>query len=850
VSRSPHQRRLLEDEPAPPTEAVPPRQGRFAQVVVDQAGRALDQAFTYLAPEPLARRLEIGSYVLVPFGRRRLPGFFVGWTDEAPAVRLKAIQGLLLDEPLFDVRRLRLAEWLAAEYLSSLRDALRCLLPPGAGRAAQTLIELTEQGQSPDAATSLGRAPRQRQVFEVLREAGEALELDDLVARLAQGDATVTTSVVRSALDSLQERGLVSVERRLQRPRVRELRHQVARLSEAEKGWDEVLAEVRRRAPRQAEVIEALLEADADGLPVADLSRGAVNALADKGLVEVEDEVQQRRPEAAGLGGEAAEFLPLNPAQQRGFDLVERALDAGEHRGVLLHGVTGSGKTEVYLHCIEAALRRGRSAIVLVPEIALTPQMVGRFRARFGDRLALLHSALGPGERFDEWHRILRGEANLVVGARSAIFAPLENIGVIVIDEENERAYKQDSPPRYHAVEVARQLAREHNAVLILGGATPSVETYHATQGEHSDLTLVHLPERIDNRPLPEVEIIDLRGETLMGKGGTFSQRLLDALAECLARDEQAMLFLNRRGFSTFVMCRSCGYTLRCPDCAVSLIYHHATRDMRCHHCDYARPVPHECEQCGSEDIGFHGLGTERVMDQVQREFPQARVLRMDRDTTARKGAYTDILRRFGRGEANVLIGTQMIAKGHDFPDVTLVGVLNADVGLNRPDFRAAEQTFQILTQVAGRAGRADKPGIVLVQTYNPDHPAIVAASHHDYAQFYEYELAKRRENLYPPFTRLINLTIADENKQHAWEVAQALAKHLEEFGVREKAGQRQYVGPAPAPLHKLRGRHRFHLLLKGPSVDELRGTLMTALERMEGDAGAVIVDVDPLDMM
>ncbi|HUS79778.1 MAG TPA: primosomal protein N', partial [Armatimonadota bacterium] len=473
----------------------------------------------------------------------------------------------------------------------------------------------------------------------------------------------------------------------------------------------------------------------------------------------------------------------------------------------------------------------------------------GRFRARFGDRLALLHSALGQGERHDEWHRIMRGEADLVVGARSAVFAPLPDIGVIVIDEENERAYKQDSPPRYHAVEVARRKAAQHEAVLVLGGATPSIETYHAAMTEE-DFGLCELPERIDSRPLPVVEIVDLRGETLMGMGGTFSQRMLDALGECLKRGEQAMLFLNRRGFSTFVMCRACGEALRCNDCAVSLIYHHATRDMRCHHCDFSLPVPDVCPVCGSEDIGFHGLGTERVADQLQREFPDARVLRMDRDTTSHKGAYGDILRRFARGEANVLIGTQMIAKGHDFPDVTLVGVLNADVGLHRPDFRATEHTFQILTQVAGRAGRADKPGTVLVQTYNPEHPAIVYASRHDYGGFYRYELEKRRENLYPPFTRLVSLTIAHEGEEQALALGRKLAVNLQQLGLMHKRGERQFVGPAPAPLSKLRGRYRYHLLVKGPRVEELGQVVLRAVAELGDEAGAVTIDVDPMDMM
>ncbi|MFW5867543.1 MAG: replication restart helicase PriA, partial [Armatimonadota bacterium] len=343
----------------------------------------------------------------------------------------------------------------------------------------------------------------------------------------------------------------------------------------------------------------------------------------------------------------------------------------------------------------------------------------------------------------------------------------------------------------------------------------------------------------------------DLRGETLMGKGGTFSQRLLDALEECLGRGEQAMLFLNRRGFSTFVMCRECGFTLKCRDCSVSLIYHHGSREMRCHHCDYHVPMPDICPSCESEDIGYKGLGTERVADQVTREFENARVLRMDRDTTSRKGAHADILRRFGRGEANVLIGTQMIAKGHDFPNVTLVGVLNADTGLNRPDFRASEATFQLLTQVAGRAGRAEKPGRVLVQTYNPTHVAIVSASQHDYESFYRHELEKRRENMYPPFARLINLTVSHEDEDAALKLARRVAYELQERGIRrDYHAPMQIVGPAPAPLARLRRQWRYHLLLKGRSIDELRDALTLALDALGDAAGHVTVDVDPLDMM
>jgi len=851
LTQSPQQHRLFDDEPAPePPGDAGDSTGRYAQVLIDQAGRGLESELTYAVPARLEDALQVGSYVLVPLGPRRLPGWITGFTTTRPSFRVRPIAGALVDEPVFDEHGLALARWMAEHYLASLRDCLRCLLPPGAGREPETLVALTEVGLAADP-RSLARAARQQQVLCALQAMGECAErpLAEVVAALQAGDASATQSAVTTALQALEERGLARIHRTLARPRVRGLTRQVARL-EGERDWQAVAAEIAARAPRQAEAIEALLDAE-DGLLVAELNRSAVAALEAKGLISVSEDAIRRSPSGGGTDGEESRFLALTAHQRCAFDRVDGALEAHEFRGLLLHGVTGSGKTEVYLHAIDSALKRGRGAIVLVPEISLTPQMVGRFEARFGERLALLHSQMGAGERYDEWMRVQRGEADVVVGARSAIFAPLADIGVIVVDEEHETAYKQDSPPRYHAIEIARMRARQHEGVLVLGSATPSLESYYEAREGAGELELCELPLRIDSRPLPAVEIVDLRGETLMGAGGTFSQRLLDALAECLERGEQAMLFLNRRGFSTFVMCRDCGFTLMCENCSVSLIYHHASREMRCHHCDFRLPMPDICPSCESEEIGFKGLGTERVADQIAREFPNARVLRMDRDTTARKGAHADILRRFGRGEANVLIGTQMIAKGHDFPNVTLVGVLNADTGLNRPDFRASEGTFQLLTQVAGRAGRADKPGRVLVQTYNPEHIAILSASQHDYAAFYLHELEKRRENMYPPFVRLVNLTISHEDAARAWAVATALAEELGGRGLeRRNEAPMQLVGPAPAPLARLRNQFRFHLLLKGESTAQLRQALLEALEARGEEAMCVSVDVDPLDMM
>jgi len=822
----------------------------YAQVLVAYSARDVDRPFTYQIPPKLAAKIAVGSHVLVPFGRQKVAGDVVGFTTTAPAVRLKSIISLLAETPVFDREQLALARWVADRYCCSLREALRCITPPGLSRRRFANVALTDEGRAAQVADQLARAPRQAQILSLLEAAGGQMDLDNLVRMIWQSvDGKVSRSAVLSALRSMEKKGLVVREAGVGRPGTSQRMQLVVELCGDDQDWDELIATVAERAPRQAEVLRTLTAADA-AVPLAQLSSNAVKGLTKKGLVNVVAERVQRLPDEPGLGNADKEALRPTDAQSKMLDRVAKALAAGCHDALLLHGVTASGKTEVYLQAIEAALSYGRSAIVLVPEIALTPQMVGRFRARFGDRLALLHSALGAGERYDEWERIQRGEADIVIGARSAIFAPCRDLGIIVVDEEHERAYKQESAPRYQTTAVAAERARRSDAVLLMGSATPSVEAYfRALSGE--GLALMTLPERIESRPLPRVEIIDLRSETLMGKGGTFSQMMLEAIEDRLARSEQVILFLNRRGFATFVMCRECGYTLRCPDCAVSLTYHHASRRMRCHHCDYNISVPDICPNCQGYDIGFHGLGTERVVDQVEREFPAAVVARMDRDTVRYKGAHGEILRAFARGDANILVGTQMIAKGLDLPNVTLVGVLNADVGLYHPDFRAAEHTFQLLTQVAGRAGRADKPGEVLVQTYNPDHYAIVMAQGHDYLGFYQREIAARRENRYPPFAELANLVFSDADGDKAVGTARRAAVCLQEMGVFHKKGDTQFLGPARAPLYKLRGRYRYQMLLKAPDMASLHQTVRGLLEVL-GDTGStqVICDIEPVDMM
>ncbi len=834
--------------------ATPPVAGGsqiHAQVLVDYPARDIDRPFTYGIPPRLRSKITIGTRVLLPFGRQKVAGDVIGFTSEAPAAKLRDILGVLVETPVFDEEQLELARWVAQRYCCPLREALRCLIAPGSSRSRLITVVLTEKGQKAAAAQELARAPRQAQLLSSLQAAGGEMDLDNLVQAVGQrGSAGASRSAVVSAVRGLEKKGLLARQSSLGRPTARQLIQLVAELADGEESWPQVIEALAHRAPRQAEVLTALVEAGG-ALPVAELPRSAVTALAEKGLVRVSEQRMHRVPDEPGLGNADKDPLVPTGAQSSILEHIYAGLAAGRHDALLLHGVTASGKTEVYLQAIAAAVAQQRSAIVLVPEIALTPQMVGRFRARFGNRLALLHSALSAGERYDEWDRIRRGEADIVIGARSAVFAPCRDVGVIVVDEEHERAYKQESAPRYLATAVAAERARRGKAGLVMGSATPSVENYYRAVSADESLSLMTLPERIEDRPMPPVEIIDLRGETLMGKGGTFSQMMLEAIEDRLTRGEQVILFLNRRGFSTFVMCRECGHVLRCPDCAVSLTYHHVNRTMRCHHCDYHVPVPELCPNCQGYDIGFHGLGTERVADQMEREFDRAVVARMDRDTVRRKGAHGRILRSFAQGEANILVGTQMIAKGLDLANVTLVGVLNADVGLYHPDFRAAEHTFQLLTQVAGRAGRADKPGEVLVQTYNPDHYAIVNAQHHDYLSFYEHEIAARRQNLYPPFVELANVLFSGADDSQALNVARRAAVLLQEMGVFSKQGDVQFLGPAPAPLHKLRGRYRYQMLLKARDMMVLRQTVERLREAL-GDTGPiqVIYDIEPMDMM
>ena len=537
----------------------------------------------------------------------------------------------------------------------------------------------------------------------------------------------------------------------------------------------------------------------------------------------------------------------LNASQRNAFDLIEAGIAARKFCTFLLYGVTGSGKTEVYLNAIDAALAAGRGALMLVPEIALTPAVAGQFFARFGDRVAMLHSAFSDSERADQWRRIRAGGASVVVGTRSGVFAPVRNLGLIVVDEEHDASYKQEENPRYNGRDVAIVRAQAADACVVLGSATPSLESrYNASSGKY---TLLEIPERIGDRPMPTVKVVDMRQEFLeTRKHAIFSRALIEAIRERLENNEQAMILLNRRGFATFVACRSCGSRVECINCSVTLTWHRRDRRLLCHYCGYAERVPSVCPKCQSEHVHFMGSGSERVEDELHGEFPAAKIARLDRDTVAGKRQFEDILHNFRERNFDILVGTQMIAKGHDIPNVTLVGVVSADVGIGMPDFRAAERTFQILTQVAGRAGRGHLPGMVYMQTINPDHYAIKFAAQQDYNGFFEKELQFRRFMKYPPFSAMANILIRATKQEDALRMSTELGHHIT-----PPPENMRIMGPAEAPVQRLKAEFRYQLLIKSGSRKDLNALLRKARDFARGQkwsATALVIDVDPLTLL
>ncbi len=765
----------------------------------------VDQAFTYAVEGPPP---DVGTRVMVPFRRGVQVGFVVG--EGTPVPRVRKILARLEEKPSVPADLLELARWIADYYVAPLGQVLRAVVPgPLVDRSRDHLVALA----SPGPGVSLSRS--EANLLDHLGPPGQGRSADAL--RRALGTGSFWPLVRR-----LEGLGLIGHETVLPRPpspltrRVVVLQRELGTLAEL----DDVFA----RSHRQRDAYERLI-GSGGRVPLAGLledgfSRSVVKGLVDKAIARLEEEEVIRDPFRL-MEADEGDLPPLTRAQREAIRGLSGLLGSG--RTALLHGVTGSGKTRVYVELLREVVEAGGSGIVLVPEIALTPQTVQRFRGAFGDAVAVLHSGLSDGERFDAWRGLRDGRTRVAIGARSAVFAPLSSLGVVIVDEEHDGSYKQSDVPRYHGRDVAVMRSRVAGALCVLGSATPSLETWaNAGSGKYDKF---QLPDRVGGGALPAVEVVDLRSGSARSRepdrpapsvgaagGHILSGSLRAALARRLASGEQSVVLLNRRGYASFSLCRECGDVMACVQCSVSMTYHRGRRTMLCHHCGHTDVPPKRCIRCGSEDLSFKGLGTEQVERVLTEAFPEARIARMDVDTTGGKWAHQEILDRVGEGSVDILLGTQMIAKGLDFPRVTLVGVVNADVGLHLPDFRAAERTFQLLAQVAGRAGRGVLGGEVIIQTYVPEHYVIRAAVGHDYIGFVEREMALRRDPPYPPHVRMARLVVSSPVQTEAVEAAEALGQWLLKNPKKGVA----VLGPAPAPIERLHKRYRWHVLLRG----------------------------------
>ncbi len=803
--------------------------------------------FTYRDPRGADAALVAGSQVVVPFGNRTVTGFVLGPAADARGVELRDIEEVVAGAPAFDDAMISFCRWVAEYYDAPVGEVLRGALPQGEKGEAVRAVRITERGRAAvGVQRSLLGEVTGPPVLVALVAAGGELKLRALAHAVPRGP---------EQLSRLVAEGLVEVgdEVKTRRPPPTE----AFVVAVSQEGAALAAANMPTRSAARRALLEQVVAAGEAGVATAALdvrARAQVRALVDAGLARVERRAPARGPRSVAATPE----LTLNEAQRNAVATLTKAL-AGGFAPFVLHGVTGSGKTEVYLRVIAQARAAGRGALVLVPEIALTPQLAARFRARFGDDVAVLHSGLPPGERLAAWRQLRAGEVGIAVGARSAVFAPVRELGVVVVDEEHDGSFKQEEGVRYHGRDLAVVRAQRANAVVILGSATPSLETAHnVARGRFTNLAL---PGRATKRPLPTVDLIDLKRHP-PGADGLFSAPLAEAIATALAAQEQVILFLNRRGFSTVVLCRACGHVVRCENCTVSMTYHRGQSKLVCHYCARTTAVPSRCPACRSPKLERLGTGTERVESVVRERFPDARVARLDRDTAGARGQDVGgegrglhaVLRRMQAGEIDVLVGTQMVTKGHDFAGVTLVGVLQPDTALHLPDFRAAERTFQLLEQVAGRAGRGERSGRVLIQTYDPEHPAIASVRTHDYAGFVRAELVARKEADYPPFSRMIALRLdaADEPtaRAAATAVAEAARAVAPAPGAPVEAGAVVVRGPAEAPIPRVRGRARYQVWLAGHDRRVLLATARAAAAaKLPGDA-RLVVDVDPQSVL
>ena len=798
-----------------------------ADVYINIPVKSIAQEFTYILPETLSQ-VTIGWRVFVPFGNVRKEGFVTCVRPYDPTRdgghALKEIIEAVDEEAWFSPQLLAAAQELAAFYLCSAAEIMRLFMP---GKSGLRIFPVYRVAEDADTAHPLLADARAHAVYCYLSENG--------ARRMTELRRALPEAAVDEYIEKLLRYHLVCREYRADK-RDKAL---YEKFYTAVAITDELLAGLARK-PAQARAL--LLFREREEYARAELDEKGISPATIKNLVAaglLTEHLRRRLRNPYGTDVGAAQADELTQAQHAAVTALHEGLADESFHGYLLHGVTGSGKTRVYIETARAVRARGRQVVVLVPEIALTGQLITAFQEVFADDIVVLHSQLSLAERNDSIFRVRRGDAGIIIGARSALFTPANDVGAIILDEEQDMSYKQDESPRYHARVVAEILARRHGAILVLGSATPSLESYARAQA--GDLTLLTMPERIGSQPLPQVRAVDMREELRRGRRTIISLALRELLTETLARHEQAIIMLNRRGYSTFIMCRSCGAVITCADCGLPLVYH-ANGALVCHHCDLRAAVPETCPKCGSRYIKYFGSGTEKLEEELGQLLPAARLVRMDRDTTGRKFAHTEILTQFRRRNFDILLGTQMVAKGHDLPGVQAVGIISADASLNLPDFRAAERCFILITQTAGRAGRHGARGEVIVQTYNPEHYAVQAALRQDYEAFYAREIELRRELFYPPFSRLVKLLFHETSRERAWGEANAFVTAFRSAFAKEQ--DCMVIGPSPALIERERGVYRFIVLIKTAALADVQAHLRAHAIHLRDD---IAIDIDPI---
>ena len=791
-----------------------------------------DKLFTYEVPADLQQGVKIGQRAFVPFGNKKRTGFIVGINQSCELKSIKSIAEILDDEPLFSASDLDFYQWIANYFMYPLGKTLAELIPSGSEKKDFFwIIPLTLE-------TDIHLPPAQKKLMEFLHQYPQGIALNNI-------NKISGLKNISSAARELQSVGLVQIEKR-QSKQLSPLSEKIVTLVQ-----DKITG--IKLTDKQGKLIDFIQKTGAIPLnnliEKSNISGAVVKALRDKGIINFTDKEKVRTASLDSAISNSNDAIILNDQQAQVMEKISRHLEKNVFAPVLLHGVTGSGKTEIYLKAIEKVLKDGGSAIYLVPEIALTPQLISRVAGRFDEqKIAVLHSGIAESVRYDQWRQIKRGRINLVIGTRSALFAPLQNLKLIIVDEEHDSSYKQDERLCYNARDMAILKAKMSCSVVIAGSATPSVHTYFNAQTKK--YLYLELPRRVDDRPMPVVEIVDMKAQQeKSGKVPILSDTLIEGIKETLAQKEQVLLFLNKRGFDTFLVCADCGYNFRCPNCAVSLKNHAAEGVVKCHYCDYTIKSLPLCPSCKSSRILSYGVGTQKLEKEIEKLFSDARIQRMDSDTTSQKGTQEKILHALEQRKIDILIGTQMITKGHDFPFITLVGVISADTSMNMPDFRAAEKTFQLITQVAGRGGRGDSPAKVIIQTFNPQHYALQYAQNHDYKSFYEEEVDFRKALHYPPFGRIINLRLSSVKKDVLVEEAQRLGKLAKKLSARH-GNTTEIIGPAESPLAKIRGRFRWQMLIKGTNINVLHQIAREIIQRHKNSNVKITADVDPENFM